>query len=135
MGSLRLSRFRRNDPYVKYADIKVQHLASMTAPSLEAKRQKTIHSAQEAGANDFEDTDADNITVELPEYDLRRTATARDPLAVVYGYMVEVYLRLATLLGLRMCPNCPRCNQTGQLDSCLHEGCGYDHAAWLRGRK
>ena len=52
----------------------------------------------------FDETDADDITVELPEYDLRRTATARDPLAVVYGYMVEVYLRLATLLGVRIAP-------------------------------
>ena len=109
---LRLSRFRRNDPYVKYADIKTKHLASMKGPRLEAKRQKTIHFAQEAAMDELDETDRDDIKVELPEYDLRRTATARDPLAVVYGYMIEVYLRLATLLGLRMCPNCPRCNRS-----------------------
>ena len=50
---------------------------------------------------------------ELPEYDLRRAATARDPLAVVEGYRVEIYLRLAAVLGVRMCPLCPRCNAYG----------------------
>ena len=52
----------------------------------------------------------ETVTVELPEYDLRRAATARDPLAVVEGYKIEILLRLATLLGVRMCPNCPLCN-------------------------
>ena len=40
-----------------------------------------------------------------------RAAAARDPLAVVEGYKVEILLRLAILLGIRMCPNCPRCNR------------------------
>ena len=48
--------------------------------------------------------------VDLPEYDLRRQAAARDPLAVIEGYKIEIYLRLANVLGIRMCPNCPRCN-------------------------
>ena len=48
--------------------------------------------------------------MEFPEYDLRRAATARDPLAVIEGYKIEILLRLAILLGVRMCPNCPRCN-------------------------
>ena len=47
-------------------------------------------------------SDADDIAVDLPEYDLRRTATARDFLAVVYGYMIEVYLlpTLSHLVGV-----------------------------------
>ena len=37
---------------------------------------------------------------------------ARDPLAVIDGYMVEIRLRLPLALGVRMCPLCPRCNET-----------------------
>ena len=55
-------------------------------------------------------TPDESVHLELPEYDLRRAATASDPLAVVEGYKIEILLRLATLLGVRMCPNCPRCN-------------------------
>ena len=51
------------------------------------------------------------IDINLPEYDLRRAATCRDPLAVVEAYRVQILLRLAAVLGVRMCPNCPRCNE------------------------
>ena len=51
-----------------------------------------------------------SIDIELPEYDLRALATARDPHAVVEGYKVHIYLRLSTVLGVRMCPNCPKFN-------------------------
>ena len=54
-----------------------------------------------------------SIDIELPEYDLRALATARDPHAVVEGYKVQIYLRLSTLMGVRMCPNCPACNAKG----------------------
>ena len=50
----------------------------------------------------------------MPEYDLCRAATCRDPLAVVEAYKIEIYLRLAAVLGVRMCPECPRCNFSGQ---------------------
>ena len=36
----------------------------------------------------------------------------QDPLAVVDAYMVHIRLRLAKLLGVRMCRLCPRCNDT-----------------------
>ena len=54
-----------------------------------------------------------DIDIDLPEYDVRKLATARDPLAVMEAYRVEIYLRLATVLGIRMCPECPRCNDSG----------------------
>ena len=88
---LRLSRFRRNDPYLKYRDETTRQLAGKDYPPLEQS----------------------DTSFELPEYDLRRAATARDPLAVVEGYRVEIYLRLAAVLGVRMCPLCPRCNAYG----------------------
>ena len=93
---LRLSRFRRNDPYTKHGSTMTQKLAGSNFPDLEAK------------------STSDTFEAELPEYDLRRAATAKDPLAVIEGYKVEVYLRLATLLGVRMCPDCPRCNRFGR---------------------
>ena len=51
--------------------------------------------------------------MELPEYDLRKAMCASDPLSVIEGYKIEIYLRLATLCGLRMCPDCPSCNVKG----------------------
>ena len=81
---LRLSRFRRNDPYIKHGSTMTQKLAASNFPDLEVK------------------SNNDTVEAELPEYDLRRAATAKDPLAVIEGYKVEIYLRLATLLGVRM---------------------------------
>ena len=51
--------------------------------------------------------------MDLPEYDLRKAMCASDPLSVIEGYKIEIYLRLATLCGLRMCPDCPSCNVKG----------------------
>ena len=54
----------------------------------------------------------DYIEIDVPGYDQRRGATARDPLAVVEAFRVAV-LRLARVLGVRMCPRCPHCNVAG----------------------
>jgi hypothetical protein len=94
---LRLSRYRMNDPYIRHGGAWTQRLAGKNYPELHAKRRKSDD------AEDF-------VEIELPEYDFRRAATARDPLAVVAGLRVEIYLRLAIVLGVRMCPLCPRCN-------------------------
>ena len=87
---LKLSRARRNDPGVKHSSEDWQQLAGADFPPLDAASQ--------------------DLEVEFPEYDLRRAATARDPLAVIEGFRVHLLLRLATALGTRMCPRCPRCN-------------------------
>ena len=75
--------------------------------SLESKKRKT---EQPVLPERHSVEDDHTVSIDLPEYDLRRAATASDPLAVVEGYKIEVVLRLATILGVRMCPNCPRCN-------------------------
>ena len=49
----------------------------------------------------------------LARYDIRRLAAARDPLAVIEAHRLNVCFRLAWLLGMRMCPRCPRCNEDG----------------------
>ena len=52
----------------------------------------------------------EDVTIDLPEYDLRRAYTAQDPLAVIEAYKIEILLRLGMLLGIRICPQCLRCN-------------------------
>ena len=90
--TLRLSRYRDDDPYVQHGSAQTRALAGGDAPLLEGKR--------------------DAVDVDIPIYDDRLTATARDPLAIIEAYRVEIYLRLAALLGVRMCPHCPRCNDS-----------------------
>ena len=97
---MRLSRFRKGDPYVQAGGDGRVKLAGKDYPSLEAKRHKPS-----AG-----DTDGVAIEIDLPEFEARRLACARDPLAVVEAFRIQVFLRLAAVLGLRMCPQCPRCN-------------------------
>ena len=110
---LRLSRFRRNDPYVQHGDGIIQRLACADFPALEASNCRGCGQSHATTSKRREHRQPETVTVELPEYDLRRAATARDPLAVIEGYKIEILLRLAILLGVRMCPKCPRCNSIG----------------------
>jgi len=52
------------------------------------------------------------VELPLPPYEVRRVAEGRDPMAVMDAFSVHVRLRLPAILGVRMCPNCPRCNDT-----------------------
>ena len=54
--------------------------------------------------------EVDDINMNLPSFEERHGIAARDPLSTVYAFDIQVRLVLATLLGIRMCPNCPRCN-------------------------
>ena len=45
----------------------------------------------------------------IPDYDLRELLLAKDPLCAVDAFAVQVLVVLASLLGMRMCPDCPRC--------------------------
>jgi len=93
--SIRLSRYRRNDPYVTAAGSEPQEERWIGArmPSLEAREQ-------------------DVFEREVPGYNLRRLILARDPLAASLAFAVQIRLVLATILGFRMCPNCPHCAET-----------------------
>ena len=115
---LHLSRYRPKDPCIVEGAPIWKRLCGMNYPCLAAKRCKKEceggvagscgprpdRSSYESGARE------DYVDIDLPEYDIRRIATARDPLAVVEAHRLNVCLRLACLLGLRMCPRCPRCN-------------------------
>ena len=105
---LKLSRYRANDPYVKHGDELTKRLAQRDYPPLEANTTRPETSSEQAtSAPDGQEDDSAEI--EIPDYLLRLRTTARQPLAVVDAYRVQVKL-LADLLGVRMCPDCPRCN-------------------------
>ena len=104
---LRLSRYRRNDPYVRFGDAHRQRCCTAEHPRMEAQRRPGSGSTPGRTGHCVED-----ITIDLPEYDLRRAYTAQDPLAVIEAYKVEILFRLGILLGVRICPHCPRCNET-----------------------
>ena len=114
---LKLSRYRVNDPFLRYSDPIWTRLCGMDYPELAAKRRR--QSPAEAGESSEtivlpDHTDpAQEILIDLPEYKIRQEATARDPLAAVEAHRLNICLRLAWVLGVRMCPNCPRCNAEG----------------------
>ena len=108
---LKLSRYGKNDPCVKYGGMQWQRMCGADYPNVAAKRRHidpnvcgTCETLPDHTLDDHE------IVVDLPEYDFRRMATAKDPLAVVEAHRLNISLRLAWLLGCRMCPKCPRCN-------------------------
>ena len=51
----------------------------------------------------------DIVEVDLPEYDLRRAMTGKDPLCCLHAFWVMVKTVLPNLYGWRMCPDCPEC--------------------------
>ena len=92
---VRLSRYRQMDPVLQ-------------APASEAERRWIGQDSPSLEAD--ASSPGGDVTVELPEYELRRSILARDPLCSVDAFTVLVRIVLARLLGLRMCPECPRCN-------------------------
>ena len=66
---------------MKHGSAHVKNLAIKCYPELEAKP----------------DGVEDDVFVELTEYDIRAANTARDPLAVIERYRLEVHLSLASL--------------------------------------
>ena len=94
--AIRLSRYRRNDPFMRKMKSE-QHTHSPWAgkdkPSLEPRMHDEFH-------------------VDIPGYDLRRLIMARDPLAAVNAFIVQIRTILASVLGIRMCPFCPHCTNT-----------------------
>ena len=96
---LKLSRYRVNDPFLRYSDPIWTRLCGMDYPELAAKRRR--RSPAEAGESSEtmvlpDHTDpAQEILIDLPEYKIRQEATARDPLAAVEAHRLNICLRLA----------------------------------------
>ena len=89
---IRLSRYRRNDPAVKYMDAASQMCVGCNYPPLSV---------------------ADGAEFQVPDDAVRRQILARDPLCSAQSFLVHVLVVLAGLLSLRMCPDCPHCNAEG----------------------
>ncbi len=89
---IRLTRYRRSDPAVTCGKPEFLPWVGYDAPSLQTR-----------------EGDIESETIELPEYDLRREMTARDPLCCSSAFRVAITVLVASLFGLRMCPDCPHC--------------------------
>ena len=91
---LRLMRNRRLDPMLQGDSAEEEALRWCS--------QRDTPAITEAGQ--------DAVSVQLPLYNTRRKLTARDARSVVAAYMYEVKFKLPWLLGLRVRPFCPACN-------------------------
>ena len=67
------------------------------------------HNTPSLCPEEVESSDGAMAIVDLPEYDLRRRITSRDPLCCVHAFQVMVRTVLPSLYGFRMCPECPHC--------------------------
>jgi len=61
------------------------------------------------------DITSEEIARMIPESDVRRRLMIRNPLACVLGFRTHVAITLQCLFGVRMCPNCPHCNEDDML--------------------
>ena len=90
--ALRLSRYCQDDPFIA-GECWRKKWAREDAPSLEPSPD-------------------DIFEVDIPGYETRRLFLAEDPLAAANAFSVQIRTVLATILGIRMCPNCPHCAET-----------------------
>ena len=88
---IRLSRYREEDPLLKHSQAaEEKKWIGKDKPSLETRDNRR-------GSDE-------------PDYETRKIILARDPLCAVDAFTVHVRVVLACLLGIRMCPECPHCN-------------------------
>ena len=64
-------------------------------------------------APSLEPSPDDVCDAKIPGYDTRRLFLAEDPLAAANAFFVQIRTVLATMLGVRMCPRCPQCSDSG----------------------
>ena len=93
--AIRLSRGRQNDPAFTGAAQVVKPWIGRDSPSLCPQAE--------------EDAEDETAEVDLPEYDVRRVITSRDPLCCVHAFQVMTRVVLPGIFGFRMCPDCPHC--------------------------
>ena len=103
---IRLTRYRRNDPAIQVGSPEFLPWIGHDKPSLQSPEPNSAKDATE---------------VDLPEFDLRRMMTSRDPLCSVNAFRVSIGVVIAGLYGLRMCPDCPNCNADSHENFCMDE--------------
>ena len=91
--SVRLFRYRRNDPGIAHAGEAFKQYIGANTPSIYF-----------GNSNEWEDE-----SVDLPEYDVRRDMVGRDPLCALHAFWINIRVILPALYGYRMCPKCPNC--------------------------
>ena len=77
------------------------------------------------------------VEIDLPEYDLRRAMTFKDPLCCLLAFWINVRVILSNLYGWRMCPQCRHCAEGpdpcmdiyGSNATCMGGSCGRADAA------
>ena len=112
---IRLSRTMSTDPILAaFPELAVW--GRQDKPSLE------VHSDVVA-SEEFVDVFValDGLAEELPDLTTRMRILAHDPLASVYGFRVLVQVALRTLLGVRVCSNCPTCSESTAVHACMDE--------------
>ena len=62
--------------------------------------------------------------IDLPDYEVRRALTARDPWATVLAFQRMIRFVFGELLGIRLCPDCPHCACNDQWGQGFHVGGG-----------
>ena len=97
---IRMMRYRRNDPGMTSSS------AAVFGPWIGSD----VPSLRPADP-------ADIAEIDLPEYDLRRSMTGKDPLCCLLAFRVMVETVLPNLYGWRMCPRCPDCALS--VDPCM----------------
>ena len=92
--AIKLSRYRQRDPFISLAkDPAEREWVGIDKPPIVAEED-------------------DTFSLQVPGYDIRRLILARDPLAAVLAFSVQIRKILATILGIRMCSLCPDCSCT-----------------------
>lgn len=97
---LRLSRYRLNDPLLL-------HHKGLDAAALRSYAGQDRPSLR---APDAHDKDIGQASIDIPMYDIRRAMLAKDCVSIVQCFHTYLRFALGRLLGIRMCPMCPRCN-------------------------
>ena len=138
MVMIRLHRTRKCDPMAKHDPEVHGAFGGWNEPSLEGPScwdHYLGYPADEAGYPANESSELIEIPVAdipafvskadwekaMPSAEVRRKITARDPLACLYGFRTLVTLILDSLLGVRVCKNCPDCNWRDDCEPCCDD--------------
>ena len=57
--------------------------------------------------------EGEEVFFDIPDHDLRRKMTGRDPLSELLQFEVHLYVIIPKLFGYRFCPDCPHCIERG----------------------
>ncbi len=106
--AIRLSRYRQNDPFMAAPDESGGCGSPEVSDSLGIGEARWKGDAMPSLAPNADDT----YEFEIPGYDMRKLIHARDPLCAANAFFIQIRGVVAPILGVRMCPECPHCNES-----------------------